>query len=356
MRIKDSLFNLNFLFGVFLTMIIAMTSFFCKPVTAAITGAAGFSVALSGGQSTSNNDNFFILNLQPGQSQQVNLKITNNLDKKIRVAVLPTVAGTTNQGQLDYANLSSKRDSSLQHDWTKMGPQKVTISLPPKSAQTVTQTITAPKKSFNGVMLGSFYIHSPSIDKQNAAKKLKHSGVNNLYAYSISILMNCGAVEQVQPDLRLRSIRPGVLEAGPAVFINIQNFKAKYINKNAMRIRARIYPAHSQKLLYQSKIKNGNFAPNSNFSFPVSWNHHPMKAGNYQARVQVSAQARSWNLVKNFTISPAEARKLNRNDPNIKPNYWPLILVLIIVVLLLIALLFYWFYKHGQRQATQMKR
>ena len=84
--------------------------------------------------------------------------------------------------------------------------------------------------------------------------------------------------------------------------------------------------------------------------------HHPMKAGNYQARVQVSAQARSWNLVKNFTISPAEARKLNRNDPNIKPNYWPLILVLIIVVLLLIALLFYWFYKHGQRQATQMKR
>ena len=71
MRIKDSLFNLNFLFGIFLAMIIAMTSFFCKPVTAAITGAAGFSVALSGGQSTSNNDNFFILNLQPGQSQPV---------------------------------------------------------------------------------------------------------------------------------------------------------------------------------------------------------------------------------------------------------------------------------------------
>lgn len=323
-----------------------------KPAQAAISGAAGFSVEpLVNG--TGNKADYFSLNLQSGQSYPLKLKLTNNYNKAIKIVIIPTVAGTDNSGQINYTNVSQKRDSSLKYDWTKMGPTKQTIKLQPEQSQVVNQNLQIPQGKFNGVMLGSFYVYSPTVNnylKKNNAKKKHKLAVTNLYSYSVGVLMNVGDISKAQPDLRLHNIRLGLLKVDPAVFLNLQNFQPKYINNGKMRVHARIYRRHSNNLVVQNKQKQMSFAPNSNFDFPVSWGDKRMQAGNYQARVRVRTPERSWYFVKNFTISPADANRLNRQNPNYHKNYWPLILIIVIIILLLIGLLFYWFYKRGQNQ------
>lgn len=326
--------------------------FIIHPVSAAITGAAGFSVEPEDSQGAAQSD-YFLLNVESGKSYPLNLKITNSKKYPIDVVVKPTVAGTTNQGQINYANVTSVRDSSLKYDWTKMGPVKQKVTIPAKGSQTVSETINVKAPKFNGVLLGSFYIYSPTINHKMHHKKSKGMSLTNNYSYSVSTLFKVGNVDKVQPDLRLVRVRPTLLGIQPAVNINLQNFEPKYITNNDMRVKAKIYPAKSNKLLFQNSQKQMNFAPNSNFNFPVSWGNKPMKAGNYQARVRINTSGKSWYFKKNFTISPADANRLNRNNPNTKRNYWPLIITIIVIVLLLIGVLFYWFYKRGQNQATK---
>ena len=325
---------------------------FTKPAQAAISGAAGFSVEPVDNE-IGNQADYFSLNLQPGQSHPLKLKLTNNYNKAIKIVIIPTVAGTDNSGQINYANVTKKRDSSLKYDWTKMGPTKQTVKLQPKQSQVVNQNLQIPQGKFNGVMLGSFYVYSPTVNKnlkKDNAKKNRKVAITNLYSYSVGILMNVGDISQAQPNLRLYNIRLGLLKVDPAVFLNLQNFQPKYIKDGKMQVHARIYRRHSNELVVQNKKKQMSFAPNSNFDFPVSWGTKRMQAGNYQARVRVRTPERSWYFVKNFTISPKDANRLNRQNPDYHKNYWPLILIIVIIILLLIGLLFYWFYKRGQNQ------
>ncbi|UQS83218.1 DUF3324 domain-containing protein [Bombilactobacillus thymidiniphilus] len=323
---------------------------------AAISGAAGFSVEpTTGAQPTASKDDFFTVSAQSGQSYPLTMKITNNHKYPIKVVVVPTVAGTTSQGQLNYSNLSHKVDSSLKYNWTKMGPTKKTIKIQPKQSQDVVENVQVNAPKLNGAMLGSFYIYSPTVNNKAAKKSASKSGMhlNNVYSYAVSVLFKVGNFDEAQPDLRLVRVKPALLANNPAVFINLQNFEPKYITNNDMQVDAKIYPANSNKLLFRSNQKQMNFAPNSNFDFPISWGNEPMKAGNYQARVHVKTSARSWNFKKNFTISPEDANRLNRQNPAVKKNYWPLIIIIVIILIILIGILFYWFYRKGQKKASK---
>lgn len=326
------------------------------PAQAAISGAAGFSVEPV--SDDADKTDYFELNVQPGQSYPLKLKLTNNLGQAIKITVVPTVAGTSDNGQINYTNLTKKRDSSLKYDWTKMGPTRQTVTVQPGQSQEVTETLTVPQGNFNGVMLGSFYVYSPTVNKKlkkDSLKKNRKMAITNLYSYSVGAMFNIGDIDKAQPDLRLRNIKVGLFKVDPAVFINLQNFQPKYISNHKMQVHARIYPRKSNKLVVQNKQTQMSFAPNSNFNFPVSWGGKRMQAGDYQARVRVRTPERSWYFTKNFTISPADADRLNRANPNYHKNYWPLILIIVLIILLLIALLFYWFYKKGQNQVQQNK-
>ncbi|MBA1393534.1 DUF916 domain-containing protein, partial [Lactobacillus sp. XV13L] len=150
---------------VFLILVGIFTCFtLAVPAQAAISGAAGFSVEPVNDSDAEKTD-FYSLNLQPGQSSALRLKVTNNLNRKIKVVVIPTVAVTTN-GQINYNAVTNKRDSSLKYDWTKMGPTKQNITLLPKQSQVVTENITLPQDKFNGVMLGSLYVYSPTVNNK----------------------------------------------------------------------------------------------------------------------------------------------------------------------------------------------
>ncbi|UQS81847.1 DUF916 and DUF3324 domain-containing protein [Bombilactobacillus folatiphilus] len=339
-----------------LVLLLTMVCGIClvKPVHAEITGAAGFSVEPIDNQGNTGQGSYFLKNVQDGTSYPLQLKLTNNKKYSIKIVVKPTVAGTTSQGQINYSNLSTKRDDSLKYDWTKMGPTKQTVKLAPHASQTITETLNVKAPNFNGVMLGSFYLYSPTIDNHTKHKKSKSTvSLNNVYSYSVSSLFKVGNVDQAQPDLRLNRVRTGLVGTQPAVYLDLQNFKPKYITNDDMRVNAKIYTANSNKLVVHRSQKQMNFAPNSTFGYPVSWGNMPMKAGNYQARVWVKTSARSWYFKKNFTISPKDANKYNRNNPYTKRNYWPFIILIIVILVLLIGGLFYWFYKRGQKQASK---
>ena len=77
-----------------------------------------------------------------------------------------------------------------------------------------------------------------------------------------------------------------------------------------------------------------------------------MKAGNYTAKVKIKTNDHTWNLTKNFTITPDQAKKANSQNPNLKKDYTFLIVLIIIIVILLIIALFYWFYKKGQSSSN----
>lgn len=326
-------------------------------VLAAKTTGAQFQVkAIVPEQQADKNANFFKFDSASGQTTQLGVTVTNNSNKTQTFKIKPTVGTTNDQGTVLYSDVQRKRDSSLKLDFTKLGPETKTVKVPAGQTATYTTSVTIPNTPFTGAVVGGFYITSPSLNKAAMAKKGKKNsvGIRNVYSYAIGALVNVGDVSTIQPDFKITTVKPTVLNQKGAAVGNIQNFKANYVSGKRLAMTARVYKRGSNEKLFEQTVLNMNFAPNSNMNIPVSWGNNEMEAGNYTMKVIVTRGLKSdtdhkiWRLSKNFTITPSQANRANQN-PNLKKNYMWLIILLIVVLVLLISVLLVYVYKRGKR-------
>lgn len=329
-------------------------------VAAASNSSAEFQVkAIPPEQQTTQNTNFFSFDLAHGQTAQLGLTITNNSNATQTFKVKPTVGVTNDQGTVLYSDTSKTRDSSLKLDFTKLGPEVKTITVAAGQTGTYTTSVTIPENNFTGAIVGGFYINSPSLNEAAMKKKSKKNSVSirNVYSYAIGALINVGDVSTIQPNFRIRTVKPTVVNQKGAVVTNIQNFNANYVSGRKLAMTARVYKRGSTEKLFDNTVLNMNFAPNSNMNLPVSWGNTEMEAGNYTMKVTITRGLKSdmdhkvWHLTKNFTITPAQASRANQN-PNLKKNYMWLIILLVVVLVLLVSVLLVYVYKRGKQTNT----
>lgn len=304
-------------------------------------------------QSDVNSSSFDVL-LTPGESTVFAFKVQNKVNKAITVQMKPAAAITSGSGALGYTQFTGKLDNTLERlgvALTEIGAKPQVIKLPPKGTVTVQQTITVPRTQFNGVILGGYNFISNSY--QGSVTSTKGIQLKNQPAYEVGVIILVGKTESVHPDFLLRTIKPAMRSARAVVLFNLQNTQPMYILNQGMTLTAKMMPVGGKRVI-NSLTQKMSFAPNSNADIPLVFENQELPSGKFTLDVVASTGSQRWHLRKNFTISNAEANRLNRSNATLKSSYLWLWILIGVLVLIFITVLVVWLYRRGIKRGQTM--
>lgn len=294
-------------------------------------------------------NSYFDLLLSQNQTAEVQVKLKNDTDKEVNVAISVNSAKTNANGVVEYGTTKIKKDESLVYDLKDYVDYPEVVSLKPKSEQIVPFKVKMPNESFDGILAGGILFKEEK-EKPTSIESKQGLSIENDYSYVVGLLMRQNQTA-VAPNLILREVKPGQVNARNAILANLQNDQRTYINQ--VSISAKITRKNSKEVLYQEEREQLQIAPNSNFSFPISLDKQVLKPGEYQLSLSVfgnksvdgsfvkdkNQKAKfndHWRFKKNFRVEADVANDLNQKDVTLKQNnHW---LYFLIGLLLLIVI------------------
>lgn len=328
--------------------------------------SANFSVTPKIGENqVGQNLGYFNLLLKPKQTQNVEFTLNNNSNQTIKVKTSFGTAFTSQSGNVGYTPDLVKPDPSLKinlKDYVKL-PQTLTIK--PKSATTVTATVTMPDENIKGVIAGGFNFEDASTSE--STQKSSGVSITNRYRYVIGLVLQ-NDTAKVDPTLNLGKVDPDQVNGRNVITANLTNSAPAYLMQ--MNTSATVTKLDDKSVNYSYNNAAMEMAPNSNFNLtiPVSIQgvlngktSEPLKPGKYHIKMtvygskdtngthqtmvngQVTKYDYKWTFDKDFTITGERATALNAKDATVNQNSgldWLLIIGLIVIILLLIALIF----------------
>lgn len=281
---------------------------------------------------------YFALQVAPGAVQQVHVTITNKDTVAHRYRVSVNRAATNTNGVIDYTHHGLRPSASLQADIEAMTSAPFTVAVAAQTARTVAITVRVPKKAFAGVAVGGIRISEQAAGKQASAHE-DGLQLHNQFAYVIGLtLQETARVDQIKPVLRLRSVAAKQLNYRNCVLATLTNTQPNPLHQLKLAAKLTKDGAKAPFLTY-TKAKMA-MAPNSDFRFPISTLNHPLQAGRYQLALTATAGQYRWHFHRRFTITAAQARRLNHTavDQKRAAVPWGLWLLLALGGLLVVAL------------------
>lgn len=279
---------------------------------------------------------YFDLKMEPGQSQNLAVLITNNSAKDIVVNASANTATTNDNGIAAYDKTTKKPDDSLRVNFSEIAKVEPEISIPANSSVQEIVHISLPKESFKGVVLGGL-VFSEKVMEDKKNQKTDNQ-ITNRYAYTIAVQLT-ETNKEVTPNLKLKGVTAGQVNFRNVILAAIQNDQPTII-KN-LKLKGAIYKKNSKKVLYQTEATDRRMAPNSTFNFAIDLDNQEMKPGDYIFKGKASTGGRSWTFSKEFKIKSSEAKTYNKKAVELKANYDWLYAVIPGVILLLIGIIFW---------------
>ncbi|WP_317767832.1 DUF916 and DUF3324 domain-containing protein [Oenococcus oeni] len=293
------------------------------------------------------NKSFFDLKMKPGQKQMITVSLNNNTSKSITVNVGANSAKTNLNGVIEYGKTSIKNDKTLKYPLNELIKYPKSVVIPAKESKTVSFSITMPKKTYRGIILGGLTFQQKASESNKESTSKKGTTIQNRFVYAIAVILK-ESDDKLTPNLNLLSVSPGQVNGRNEISARIQNDQSLLMSSG--KITAKIYKKGSNKVIYSSTSKNLQIAPNSNFKYPVYLKDSKMQSGNYILKLKVTATAynnsKTWNFSKNFSIKAKKAASLNKSDVNIKKssNYsWiiPAVIASLILVIILLTIIIF---------------
>ncbi|MDR2833902.1 MAG: DUF916 and DUF3324 domain-containing protein [Streptococcaceae bacterium] len=304
---------------------------------------------------------YFDLQMKPGDKITLQVAIHNPSKEEIQVKNQVFSAFTNTNGEIEYTKQADDYDSSLKIKMSEIAKVKssdVVAKVPSVEEKIVSVDIQVPKNALDGVILGSWHFQE---ENKEAAGEKSQDGmiIKNKYAYALAIKITVNK-ELDEPNLNLLNITSGTNNYKKAFLATIQNNQAALLTRT--KIEAHVTQKGKFETLYQNTMESVNFAPNSNFEFPVYLGEDQMKAGEYTYRVKVVTQDpkdgftdKTWEWNMDFTVLPQEAKAINNealNDPiyekewmdYLKEYWWVVAIVLVLLLLLIFFLIFRRYY------------
>lgn len=280
---------------------------------------------------------YFDLRMTPGQKQTVKIKIKNLAAEEIEVSVKLNSTKTNANGVVEYGPTTIKNDKSLKYDFEKIVKAPETVKVPAKGEQDIDIEINMPEASFDGMIAGGIQLQKVEKEQKNEPKK---TGVINKYAYVIGMILT-ETDKEILPNLELNEVYVDLNNFRNTFFVNFSNVEAAYLEN--MTTQVQIMKEDSDEVLYETKRSGMRMAPNTLINFPVSMEGDRMVAGNYRAKILVTAGDKKWNWDENFKITDEEADKFNNQDAgleDVQTFNWKLIAGIIGGVVVLAVIIF----------------
>lgn len=196
---------------------------------------------------------YFDLILQPGEQQELTVKVNNTGAYDVEVAVETVTASTSENGMINYTTPPQWNEQSLQHPFAELAQAtQERVSIPAGGSEQVVVLVNMPAEPVEGVILGSIHIVQETVEETDGA--LSHQ-----FAYAIAVQLANGD-ERVSPAFALGDVLfapQGDRAAVSAGMRNISPAVAKEISVNAA-----LYDEDGVPYLFHT-IERLEMAPNS---------------------------------------------------------------------------------------------
>ncbi|WP_407893125.1 DUF916 and DUF3324 domain-containing protein [Lacticaseibacillus sp. N501-2] len=280
------------------------------------------------------NSGFYDLEMKPGQSTEILVKLANS-GKKALTVNLQTVASTTDaSSHISYTEANKPYDSSSKYPVPTLFniPKSYShLTIPAYTTALFHMPMTMPKEQFKGILLGALRV-TPVV------KKSKTAGIHNTYGYSVAIRLSNGI--DTQPDLRLKQVKVNHNYAGTNVDATLQNFKPAMLRSG--KIDTRVTKRGQNRTLKALEINKASAAPNSTWTVSTPWDGS-VAPGDYTLHVTYTSTdpqfsgTKVWKFSRNFHISTVDAARYNLTQMNIP--WWVYAILAVIVLLLIIVII-----------------
>lgn len=250
---------------------------------------------------------YFNLLMIPGQEQDIELEIKNSSSNDITVTVSCHQSTTSDAGVITY-NEDKKSDVSTKYPFKEIATlDKSELTIPASGSEKVKVHLKMPSESYKGKIIGGLTV----AEKREATEEEKNQAVVNEFQYAIPIVLYEDE-EKVAPELALVNVEPGLRNYRPYIETTLQNKAAT--NINTMTIDGRIIWRKSGETLISRKETTYKMAPNSSFNFGFDLQNSAVQAGDFIAEFTITADGKTFNLKKEFTITKAQAEEVNSEN------------------------------------------
>lgn len=283
---------------------------------------------------------YFDLLMEPSQKQTVQLKLNNTSDKEKKISLKLNGAKTNSNGVIEYGPSQIKEDASVKYKFTDLVKAPEEVTLAPQSSQLVDINISMPESSIEGYISGGIQLQDITDDGKES--QADQGMVINKFAYLIGFLLSESDTDSLKPDLKFNKVYPGLQNYSNSILVNFSNITPVYVEE--MTVDVQIMKKDSDEVIYDSKKSNMRMAPNTFIDFPVSLNGDRMVAGDYRAKILVTAKDDGrWLWEEEFKITDEDADKFNEQDLSLVQDRginWLLIGIIVGVVLVILVLIY----------------
>lgn len=304
------------------------------------------------------NKTYFDLKMTPGAEQDLTVKLRNDTSEDIIVETIISSATTNSNGVVEYGPNTTKPDKTLAFNMADLATTAPETTVPAGKEVSVKVHLGMPNEPITGVIAGGITFKEK--DSETASSKTADDetgmAIKNKYSYVLALLAR-QSEEVLAPDLLLNEVGAAQSNARNIIQANLQNPVATYLNQ--LKVTAEIRKKNSDQVLYSSETEAMQMAPNSNFNYYVPLNGKALEAGDYVIKIVAfgdkdeagSYESKNaagekvnfnhrWEFEKEFSITSAEAKKLNDADVSIVKDYtWLYILIGLLLLLMVVGLI-----------------
>ncbi|WP_218775510.1 DUF916 and DUF3324 domain-containing protein [Oceanobacillus senegalensis] len=274
----------------------------------AASGEVGYSVrAIIPENQLDKNQTYFDLRMKPGQEQEIHVEVYNRSKEEAQFMIHITNAKTNRNGIIDYTNTTQTEwDETLIYPMTEIASiDEQRFRIPAGESNVIPITLQMPEEAFDGMILGGIYLEKVT-NEETAEKQAVQ--IKNKYSYVIGLKLTETDVE-VEPELHVKKVEPGLVNYRTAIIATIQNSKPVIVDN--LMLEATVLDA-SGKEVNQTKVEDYRMAPNSTMDFTIDWNYQDFDPGTYTLKLHAKTGEHSWNWEEAFEIEKDEIQDINK--------------------------------------------
>jgi len=258
----------------------------------------------------------FNLDVKAGQSQEIEVLVTNHSDDFITVEISLINPGTNRSGVIDFSQ-SGNMDPTLEVSFSDIAHLAVdpVITIPAGGTARVSVSLQIPDNGFNGVLFGA--IHARLTASQDEMTQTGQFADHFTRVIPVRLFINREFI--IAPNFELGEIDFDLIAGVAAIEVNIRNPKPRFSIEAA--VSAQIFPADSKTPIFTITDLEVDFAPSSVYSLTLLDNAgFGILSGEYIARIQVDFDGKIWSFEQWFNITSADSiavnsRAINQHSP-----------------------------------------
>lgn len=287
------------------------------------------------------NVSYFDIEMEHGQSQELEVIIFNSSDEEITVEVSNNPALTNSNGLIVYDGLQEGEDlhDSMTEPFSEISSiDDTSITVAAGEQETVTVTVEAPGTSFDGIILGGLYFTLVPEEKDEA----EGVTIQNRYSYALAVQIAETANDtEVEANIDIINVEAGIINYRTGLQTEFVNTVPKIVN---LDIEANVFADGEDEILYSRSEEDFTVAPNSTFKLPVMYDNQPLEPGEYVLEAVATDGDQTWNFEETFEVTEEiadeaneEAVELVEDDNNDLLIYLLIGLSVIVGILLIIV-------------------